>query len=247
MSSSHIKPIPKILNDNISSSIFNLTIENNTKYLIDLKINPLLPIVITLSSILVLFSCVLLIRYIYNKRREHKIFTSKNNESQKNDHNIEPDIETGEKKNTDRQLFSHKNSIKSNSRSIKKLKTRSTFVKNNKEKKNVSLPTNNQEENKNKKKRVREILLERSKKIPHGKSNKNIKTLLTRLSVNGSKNSIENLSNIDIINNIPNNPPPILGQPILPPQEDTPIKSQDIYQNPHNNLSPKMLVNEING
>ena len=113
-----------------------------------------------------------------------------------------------------------------------------------KKKKNVSLPTNNQEENK--KKRVREILLERSKKIPHGKSNKNIKTLLTRLSVNGSKNSIENLSNIDIINNIPNNPPPILGPPILQSQEDTHIKSQDIYQNPHNNLSPKMLVNEIN-
>ena len=48
---------------------------------------------------------------------------------------------------------------------------------------------------------------------------------------------------MDIINNIPKNPPPPL------PQEFKIIKSQepqDIYQNPNNNLSPKMLVNEIN-
>jgi hypothetical protein len=67
--------------------------------------------------------------------------------------------------------------------------------------------------------------------------------------VNETKNSIEKLSHIDIINNAPINPPPPL--PPLPPlpQEDITIKSQDshaIYQNPNNNLSPKMLVNDIN-
>ena len=65
--------------------------------------------------------------------------------------------------------------------------------------------------------------------------------------MNEPKNPVEKLDNIDIINRAPINPPAPL--PRLPSQEDSIIKSQeshDIYQNPNNNLSPKMLVNEIN-
>jgi len=215
-----------------------------------MEINPLLPTVITLSSILVLVSCILLIRYIYNKKREHKVFTSKNTEShQKTDNNIESDIETGEKKRDDTQLFSHKNNMKSKLHSIKRFKTRGKIARNNKEKNKRPMPPDSNQEKlseKNQKKRVREILIERAKKLPGGENNKNIKKLLTRLSVNETKNSIEKLSHIDIINNAPINPPP----PLPPlPQEDITIKSQDshdIYQNPNNNLSPKMLVNDIN-
>jgi hypothetical protein len=249
--SSSIKPTPKIPEEvNISPSIVNLTSKNNTKDLIDMEINPLLPTVITLSSILVIVSCILLGRYIYNKKREHKVFTSKNNESpQKTDNNIESDIETGEKKRVDTQLFSHKNNMKSKLHSIKRFKTRGKIARNNKEKNNRPMPPDSNQEKlseKNQKKRVREILIERSKKLPGGENNKNIKKLLTRLSVNETKNSIEKLDHIDIINNAPINPPP----PLPPlPQEDITIKSQDshdIYQNPNNNLSPKMLVNDIN-
>ena len=249
--SSSIKPTPKIPEEvNISPSIVNLTSKNNTRDSIDLEINPLLPTVITLSSILVLVSCILLIRYIYNKKREHKVFTSKNTESQqKTDNNIESDIETGEKKRGGTQLFSHKNNMKSKLHSIKRFKTRGKIARNNKEKNNRP-PDSNQEKlsEKKQKKRVREILLERSKNIPGGENNKNIKKLLTRLSANGTKNSIEKIDRIDIINNVPIGPPPPL--PPLPPlpQEDITIKSQDshtIYQNPNNNLSPKMLVNDI--
>jgi hypothetical protein len=250
--SSSIKPTPKIPEEvNISPSIVNLTSKNNTKDLIDMEINPLLPTVITLSSILVIVSCILLGRYIYNKKREHKVFTSKNNESpQKTDNNIESDIETGEKKRVDTQLFSHKNNMKSKLHSIKRFKTRGKIARNNKEKNNRPMPPDSNQVNnsleKNQKKRVREILIERSKKLPGGENNKNIKKLLTRLSVNETKNSIEKLDHIDIINNAPINPPP----PLPPlPQEDITIKSQDshdIYQNPNNNLSPKMLVNDIN-
>mgnify|MGYP005623866553 CR=1 FL=1 len=248
--SSSIKPTPKIPEEvNISPSIVNLTSKNNTRDSIDLEINPLLPTVITLSSILVLVSCILLIRYIYNKKREHKVFTSKNTESQqKTDNNIESDIETGEKKRGGTQLFSHKNNMKSKLHSIKRFKTTGKIVRNNKEKNNRP-PDSNQVKlsEKNQKKRVREILLERSKNIPGGENNKNIKKLLTRLSVNGTKNSIEKIEHIDIINNVPIYPPPPLPPPL--PQEDITIKSQDshiIYQNPNNNLSPKMLVNDIN-
>ena len=249
--SSSIKPTPKIPEEvNISPSIVNLTSKNNTKDLIDMEINPLLPTVITLSSILVIVSCILLGRYIYNKKREHKVFTSKNNESpQKTDNNIESDIETGEKKRVDTQLFSHKNNMKSKLHSIKRFKTRGKIARNNKEKNKRPMPPDSNQEKlseKNQKKRVREILIERSKKLPGGENNKNIKKLLTRLSVNETKNSIEKLDHIDIINNAPINPPP----PLPPlPQEDITIKSQDshdIYQNPNNNLSPKMLVNDIN-
>ena len=249
--SSSINPTPKIPEEvNISPSIVNLTSKNNTKDLIDMEINPLLPTVITLSSILVIVSCILLGRYIYNKKREHKVFTSKNNESpQKTDNNIESDIETGEKKRVDTQLFSHKNNMKSKLHSIKRFKTRGKIARNNKEKNNRPMPPDSNQEKlseKNQKKRVREILIERSKKLPCGENNKNIKKLLTRLSVNETKNSIEKLDHIDIINNAPINPPP----PLPPlPQEDITIKSQDshdIYQNPNNNLSPKMLVNDIN-
>ena len=252
--SSSIKPTPKIPEEvNISPSIVNLTSKNNTKDLIDMEINPLLPTVITLSSILVIVSCILLGRYIYNKKREHKVFTSKNNESpQKTDNNIESDIETGEKKRVDTQLFSHKNNMKSKLHSIKRFKTRGKIARNNKEKNKRPMPPDSNQEKlseKNQKKREREILIERAKKLPGGENNKNIKKLLTRLSVNETKNSIEKLSHIDIINNAPINPPPPL--PPLPPlpQEDITIKSQDshtIYQNPNNNLSPKMLVNDIN-
>ena len=249
--SSSIKPTPKIPEEvNISPSIVNLTSKNNTKDLIDMEINPLLHTVITLSSILVIVSCILLGRYIYNKKREHKVFTSKNNESpQKTDNNIESDIETGEKKRVDTQLFSHKNNMKSKLHSIKRFKTRGKIARNNKEKNKRPMPPDSNQEKlseKNQKKRVREILIERSKKLPGGENNKNIKKLLTRLSVNETKNSIEKLDHIDIINNAPINPPP----PLPPlPQEDITIKSQDshdIYQNPNNNLSPKMLVNDIN-
>ena len=249
--SSSIKPTPKIPEEvNISPSIVNLTSKNNTKDLIDMEINPLLPTVITLSSILVIVSCILLGRYIYNKKREHKVFTSKNNESpQKTDNNIESDIETGEKKRVDTQLFSHKNNMKSKLHSIKRFKTRGKIARNNKEKNKRPMPPDSNQEKlseKNQKKRVREILIERAKKLPGGENNKNIKKLLTRLSVNETKNSIEKLDHIDIINNAPINPPP----PLPPlPQEDITIKSQDshdIYQNPNNNLSPKMLVNDIN-
>ena len=249
--SSSIKPTPKIPEEvNISPSIVNLTSKNNTKDLIDMEINPLLPTVITLSSILVIVSCILLGRYIYNKKREHKVFTSKNNESpQKTDNNIESDIETGEKKRVDTQLFSHKNNMKSKLHSIKRFKTRGKIARNNKEKNKRPMPPDSNQEKlseKNQKKRVRAILLEQSKKLPGGENNKNIKKLLTRLSMNETKNSIEKLDHIDIINNAPINPPP----PLPPlPQEDITIKSQDshdIYQNPNNNLSPKMLVNDIN-
>jgi len=249
--SSSIKPTPKIPEEvNISPSIVNLTSKNNTKDLIDMEINPLLPTMITLSSILVIVSCILLGRYIYNKKREHKVFTSKNNESpQKTDNNIESDIETGEKKRVDTQLFSHKNNMKSKLHSIKRFKTRGKIARNNKEKNNRPMPPDSNQEKlseKNQKKRVRAILLEQSKKLPGGENNKNIKKLLTRLSANETKNSIEKLDHIDIINNAPINPPP----PLPPlPQEDITIKSQDshdIYQNPNNNLSPKMLVNDIN-
>jgi hypothetical protein len=139
--------------------------------------------------------------------------------------------------------------MKSKLHSIKRFKTRGKIARNNKEKNKRPMPPDSNQEKlseKNQKKRVREILIERAKKLPGGENNKNIKKLLTRLSVNETKNSIEKLSHIDIINNAPINPPP----PLPPlPQEDITIKSQDshdIYQNPNNNLSPKMLVNDIN-
>ena len=247
-SSLSVKSIIQIPEVNISPSTVNLTSKNNTQDSIDLEINPLLPTIITLSSILVIVSCILLVRYIYNKR-EHKVFTSKNIDTQqKTENNSTLDIETGENI-INPPISIRKNNIKSNIGPMKKFKPRGKITRNNTiEKKTRPKPPHINQANKslekNQKKRVREILLERSKKLPGGENNKNIKKLLTRLSVNGSKNSIEKLDHIDIINNAPNNPPPP-----LPPQEDITIKSQesqDIYHNPNNNLSPKMLVNEIN-
>ena len=92
------------------------------------------------------------------------------------------------------------------------------------------------------KKRVKNTLLERSKNLSGGEKNKNINQLLTRLSVDSPKKK-NNINHIDILNNIPINPPPPL------PRENRTTngqESQDIYQNPNNKLSPQMLVNEIN-
>ena len=133
-------------------------------------------------------------------------------------------------------------------RTINKFKTRGKISKDkqeNKEKIKPNPPHINQANKslkKLQKKRVKDILLERSKNLPDGENNKNIKKLLTRLSVDSPRRK-SNINQMDIINNIPKNPPPPL------PQEFKIIKSQetqDIYQNPNNNLSPKMLVNEIN-
>ena len=84
------------------------TFHNNPPPNIKLEDNPLLPIVITLLSILALAFCGVCCKCLYNKRKLKKISCNKSDKKE------EPDIESGEKKNRNSWTFSHKNVAQKN-------------------------------------------------------------------------------------------------------------------------------------
>jgi len=169
-----------------------------------LENNPLLPIVITLSSIIILVFCCACCRFLYNQKKIKKIFTNNNANTDKKE---EPDLESGEKKNRNSWTFSHKNMAQQKLRAMEQFK-KSSRGKNrikkpemkprlkpiskqqqdllNKERKQKTPPDPKiaaaalkglSRENK---KKVRETLMERARDIPGGKNNPSLQKMLSR-------------------------------------------------------------------
>ena len=173
----------------------NITLENN----------PLLPIVITLASVILLVFCCACCRFLYNQKKIKKIFT---NNTVKTDKKDEPDLESGEKKNRNSWTFSHKNMAQQKLRAMEQFK-KSSRGKNRRLKKPEMKPrlkqvSKKQQEFINKqnaqktppdpkiaaaalkglsrenKKKVRETLMERAKDIPGGRNNPSLQKMLNR-------------------------------------------------------------------
>ena len=166
--------------------------------------NPLLPIVITLISIILLVFCCACCKFLYNQKRIKKIFT---NNTVKTDKKEEPDLESGEKKNRNSWTFSHKNMAQEKLRAMEQFKKSSKFKTRSKKqemKPRLKPVSRKQQEFVNKqnaqktppnpkiatatlkglsrenKKKVRETLMERAKNIPGGKNNPNLQKMLNR-------------------------------------------------------------------
>ena len=166
--------------------------------------NPLLPIVITLISIILLVFCCACCKFLYNQKRIKKIFT---NNTVKTDKKEEPDLESGEKKNRNSWTFSHKNMAQQKLRAMEQFKKSSKFKTRSKKqemKPRLKPVSRKQQEFVNKqnaqktppnpkiaaatlkglsrenKKKVRETLMERAKNIPGGKNNPNLQKMLNR-------------------------------------------------------------------
>ncbi len=166
--------------------------------------NPLLPIVITLISIILLVFCCACCKFLYNQKRIKKIFT---NNTVKTDKKEEPDLESGEKKNRNSWTFSHKNMAQEKLRAMEQFKKSSKFKTRSKKqemKPRLKPVSRKQQEFVNKqnaqktppnpkiaaatlkglsrenKKKVRETLMERAKDIPGGKNNPNLQKMLNR-------------------------------------------------------------------
>ena len=170
---------------------------------VTLENNPLLPIVITLGSVIVLVFCCACCRFLYNQKKIKKIFTN----DKKNESTEESDIERGEKKNRNSWTFSHKNMAQQKLRAMEQFK-KSSRGKNRIKKPDMKprlKPVGRKQQdllNKEKairkppdpkiaaaalkglssenKKKVRDGLLERAKDIPGGKNNPNLQRMLSR-------------------------------------------------------------------
>lgn len=171
---------------------------------VTLENNPLLPIVITLISIILLVFCCACCKFLYNQKRIKKIFT---NNTVKTDKKEEPDLESGEKKNRNSWTFSHKNMAQQKLRAMEQFKKSSrgkNRIKKPEMKPRLKQVSKKQQEFVNKqnaqktppnpkiaaatlkglsrenKKKVRETLMERAKNIPGGKNNPSLQKMLNR-------------------------------------------------------------------
>ena len=172
----------------------NVTLENN----------PLLPIVITLASVILLVFCCACCKFLYNQKKIKKIFT---NNTVKTDKKEEPDLESGEKKNRNSWTFSHKNMAQQKLRAMEQFKKSSrgkNRIKKPEMKPRLKQVSKKQQEFVNKqnaqktppnpkiaaaalkglsrenKKKVRETLMERAKDIPGGRNNPSLQKMLNR-------------------------------------------------------------------
>ena len=171
---------------------------------VTLENNPLLPIVITLASIILLVFCCGCCRFLYNQKKIKKIFT---NNTVKTDKKDEPDLESGEKKNRNSWTFSHKNMAQQKLRAMEQFKKSSrgkNRIKKPEMKPRLKQVSKKQQEFVNKqnaqktppnpkiaaaalkglsrenKKKVRETLMERAKDIPGGRNNPSLQKMLNR-------------------------------------------------------------------
>ena len=173
---------------------FQVTLENN----------PLLPIVITLASVILIVCCIACVKFLYNQKKIKKIFT---NNTVKTDKKEEPDLESGEKKNRNSWTFSHKNMAQQKLRAMEQFKKSSrgkNRIKKPEMKPRLKQVSKKQQEFINKqnaqktppdpkiasaalkglsrenKKKVRETLMERAKDIPGGRNNPSLQKMLNR-------------------------------------------------------------------
>ena len=171
---------------------------------VSLENNPLLPIVVTLSSIIILVFCCACCKFLYNQKKIKKIFT---NNTVKTDKKEEPDLESGEKKNRNSWTFSHKNMAQQKLRAMEQFKKSSrgkNRIKKPEMKPRLKQVSKKQQEFINKqtaqktppdpkiaaaalkglsrenKKKVRETLMERAKDIPGGRNNPSLQKMLNR-------------------------------------------------------------------
>ena len=234
---------------------------------ISLENNPLLPIVITLSSLIILVFCGACCKWLYNKRKLKKISCNKP------DKNQEPDIESGEKKNRNSWTFSHTNIAQKKLRAMEQFKkagnrgTKKKALKPKLEKRaneQKSIPNRKPPNpkvaatalrglNNKQKKDVKNTLLEQAKNMPHGQNNPTLQKMLNRLEPHEEKDDATKwyqeefqaeLDHIDIMKNKPLTPPPPLPVPNFTQQSQPPVRR--VYGNPNNKKSPKMTINEIN-
>ena len=234
---------------------------------ISLENNPLLPIVITLSSVILLVFCGACCNWLYNKRKIKKISCNKS------DKNQEPDIESGEKKNRNSWTFSHTNMAQKKLRAMEQFKkagnrgTKKKALKPKLEKRaNEQKSTPNRKPpnpkvaaaalrglNNKQKKDVKNTLLEQAKNIPNGKNNPTLQKMLNRLEPHEETDDATKwyqeefqaeLDHLDIMKNRPLTPPPPLPVPTFNQQSQPPVRK--VYGNPNNKKSPKMTINEIN-
>ena len=234
---------------------------------VPLENNPLLPIVITLSSLIILVFCGACCKWLYNKRKLKKISCNKSDKKQ------EPDIESGEKKNRNSWTFSHTNIAQKKLRAMEQFKkagnrgTKKKALKPKLEKRaNEQKSTLNRKPpnpkvaaaalrglNNKQKKDVKDTLLEQAKNMPHGKNNPTLQKMLNRLEPHEEKDDATKwyqeefqaeLDHLDIMKNKPLTPPPPLPVPNFTQQSQPPVRR--VYGNPNNKKSPKMTINEIN-
>ena len=251
---------------NINNTQNSETFHNNPSPSIKLEENPLLPIVITLLSILVLAFCGVCCKWVYNKRKLKKISCNKS------DIKEEPDIESGEKKNRNSWTFSHKNVAqkklrameqfkKAGNRATKKKALKPKLTRTQEEPKSIPnrAPPNTKAAanklrtlNNKHKKNVRDTLLEQSKTIPHGTNNPTLQKMLNRLEPHEENADTKKwykeefqseLDHLDVINNRPLTLPPPLPIPTFNQQSQAPVRR--VYGNSQNKNSPKMIVREI--
>jgi len=253
---------PSNINNTQNSNNFN----NNPSPSVKLEDNPLLPIVITLLSILVLACCGVCCKWVYNKRKLQKISCNKSDKKE------EPDIESGEKKNRNSWAFSHKNVAqkklrameqfkKAGNRATKKKVLKPKLARTQEQQKSIPnrAPPNAKAAanklrtlNNKHKKNVRDTLLEQSKTIPHGTNNPTLQKMLNRLEPHEENADTKKwykeefqaeLDHLDVINNRPLTPPPPLPVPNFNQQSQPPVRK--VYGNSQNKNSPKMIVREI--
>ena len=251
---------------NINNTQNSETFHNNPPPNIKLEDNPLLPIVITLLSILALAFCGVCCKCLYNKRKLKKISCNKSDKKE------EPDIESGEKKNRNSWTFSHKNVAqkklrameqfkKAGNRATKKKALKPKLARTQEQQKsvpnrappNAKAATNKLRTLNNKhKKNVRDTLLEQSKTIPHGTNNPTLQKMLNRLEPHDEEEDGKKwyketfqaeLDHLDVLNNKPLTPPPPLPVPTFNQQSQPPVRK--VYGNSQNKNSPKMIVREI--
>ena len=251
---------------NINNTQNSETFHNNPPPNIKLEDNPLLPIVITLISILVLAFCGVCCKCLYNKRKLKKISCNKSDKKE------EPDIESGEKKNRNSWTFSHTNTAqkklrameqfrKAGNRATKKKALKPKLAKTPEQQKSIPnrAPPNPKVAaqkfrtlNNKHKQNVRDTLLEQSKTIPRGTNNPTLQKMLNRLEPHEENADAKKwykeefqteLDHLDILNNKPLTPPPPLPVPTFNQQSRPPIRK--VYGNSQNKNSPKMIVREI--
>ena len=251
---------------NINNTQNSETFHNNPPPNIKLEDNPLLPIVITLVSILVLAFCGVCCKCLYNKRKLKKISCNKSDKKE------EPDIESGEKKNRNSWTFSHTNVAQTKLRAMEQFKKAGNRATKKKALKPKLARTQEQQKsipnrappnakaaanklrtlNNKHKKNVRDTLLEQSKTIPHGTNNPTLQKMLNRLEPHDEEEDGKKwyketfqaeLDHLDVLNNKPLTPPPPLPVPTFNQQSQPPIRK--VYGNSQNKNSPKMIVREI--
>ena len=242
------------------------TFHNNPPSNIKLEDNPLLPIVITLVSILVLAFCGVCCKCLYNKRKLKKISCNKSDKKE------EPDIESGEKKNRNSWTFSHTNVAQTKLRAMEQFKKAGNRATKKKALKPKLARTQEQQKsipnrappnakaaanklrtlNNKHKKNVRDTLLEQSKTIPRGTNNPTLQKMLNRLEPHDEEEDGKKwyketfqaeLDHLDVLNNKPLTPPPPLPVPTFDQQSRPPVRK--VYGNSQNKNSPKMIVREI--